>query len=306
MPSDISHRITPAQQGTALDRLLRELCPGKSWNEVRRLVKSGKVSVDGKTVLEPTLRLNAGAEVALRMSAPRPGRPGALDPGVIVYADTHLVVVRKPPGISTVPYEEDETGTLDELVRVLLKRRTGPEGPLRIVHRLDKETSGLIMFARSLSAQRELKQQFRVHSVRRRYLALAHGNVPGATHKSRLLRDRGDGVRGSTRHRELGREAITHVKVVERLSGATYIECQLETGRTHQIRIHLSEAGHPLLGERLYVRGYPGPIIAAPRLMLHARELGFRHPITGQTLLFEEPLPEDMARMLEQLRQQRR
>ncbi len=300
--SDLGHRVTPDQDQAPLDRILRALCPGKSWNEVRRLITSGKVSVDGRTVLDPTQRLRAGAELSLRMSAPRPRKASGLPPETIVYADTQLVVVRKPPGISSVPYDEQETGTLADLVRALLRHKGGPEAPLGVVQRLDKETSGLLVFARTLTAKRELKQQFRMHSVRRRYLAIAHGSVTKATYKSRLVQDRGDGRRGSTQGRELGREAITHVAPVERFAGATLVECRLETGRTHQIRIHLSEAGHPLLGERVYVRGYPGPLLPAPRLMLHARELGFIHPTTGQELSFEQPLPDDMQAVLSELR----
>jgi len=296
------HVVTSQQDGIALDRLLRELLPGKSWNDARRLVTSGKVSVDGKRVLEPTLRLKAGMQVELRMNAPKPRLQGALESSAIVHVDSRLVVVRKPAGISTVPYDENETGTLDELVQTLLKRRGGSEAPLGVVHRLDKDTSGLLVFARTLSAKRALKQAFRFHTVRRRYLAIAHGVPRGQSYKSRLVKDRGDGLRGSTTHAEIGREAITHVKVLERLRGASLIECRLETGRTHQIRIHLSEAGHPLVGDKVYTRGYRGTLIPAPRLMLHACELGFEHPSSGQELHFEEPLPADMERVLTSLR----
>jgi 23S rRNA pseudouridine1911/1915/1917 synthase len=296
------HVVTPEQDGIALDRLLRELLPGKSWNDARRLVTSGKVNVDGQRVLEPTTRLKAGCQVELRMSAPKPRLSSALEPSVIVHADSQVVVVRKPAGISSVPYDEHETGTLDELVHRLLKRRGGSEAPLGVVHRLDKDTSGLLVFARTLTAKRVLKQAFRVHAVQRRYLALVHGHPREQRYESRLVKDRGDGRRGSTRHTELGREAITHVKPLERFAEASLIECRLETGRTHQIRIHLSEAGHPLLGDRVYTHGYGGPLLPAPRLMLHAAELGFEHPTSGRPLHFEEPLPADMAAVLAVLR----
>ncbi len=170
-----------------------------------------------------------------------------------------------------------------------------------MVQRLDKETSGLVVFARTVPAKRALKNQFRAHSVHRRYDALVHGSAENATFRSRLVKDRGDGVSGSTDNPTLGREAVTHVRVLARLAGATHVECRLETGRTHQIRIHLSEAGHPLLGERVYVRGHAGELIAAPRLMLHARELGFVHPTNGRDLDFVDPLPEDMRAMIERL-----
>jgi 23S rRNA pseudouridine1911/1915/1917 synthase len=158
------------------------------------------------------------------------------------------------------------------------------------------------MFARTLDAKRTLKQQFRVHSVHRRYVAVAHGHVQAQSVASRLVRDRGDGRRGSTENPTLGRDAVTHIGFLERLDGATLVECRLETGRTHQIRIHLAEQGHPLLGETLYLKGYGGPLIDAPRLMLHARELGFIHPSTGQPLHFEEPIPDDMRLVIETLR----
>jgi 23S rRNA pseudouridine1911/1915/1917 synthase len=176
------------------------------------------------------------------------------------------------------------------------------EAPLGIVHRIDKETSGLVVFARTLAAKRDLKQQFRIHTVRRRYRALAHGQVPERSISSRLVQDRGDGLRGSTNNPKLGRVATTHVRPLEALQGATFIECQLETGRTHQIRIHLAEAGSPLLGERVYSKNFPHPLLSAPRLMLHAQELGFVHPVTGKHLDFEEPLPEDVLLVLKRLR----
>src|SRR5688572_1535575 len=143
------HVVTSEQDGIALDRLLRELLPGKSWNDARKLVTSGKVSVDGQRVLEPTLRLKAGARVELRMNAPKPRAQSALESSAIVHVDSQLVVVRKPAGISTVPYDENETGTLDELVQALLKRRGGTEAPLGVFHRLDKDTSGLLVFSRT-------------------------------------------------------------------------------------------------------------------------------------------------------------
>jgi 23S rRNA pseudouridine1911/1915/1917 synthase len=211
------------------------------------------------------------------------------------------VVVAKPAGISTVPYDENERGTLDELVMETLSER-GRRAPLGIVHRIDKETSGVVVFTRTLSAKHQLKNQFRFHTVGRHYVAIAHGAVKTATIKSRLVQDRGDGRRGSTENEELGREAVTHVKWLENLRGATLIECRLETGRTHQIRIHLSERGHPLVGERVYSKNYRGELLAAPRLMLHARELELDHPQTGERLRFEQPMPADMQALLESLR----
>ncbi len=289
-----------------LDRALRELHPGSSWNDVRRLIRTGKVRVDGSVVTDPTAVVAEAAQLSVRMTAPRPSS-GAVPEDAIVFSDSHVVVVRKPSGIATVPYE-DERDTLDRVVQGLLRKRT-PRGtsvaPLGVVQRLDKETSGLVVFARTTTAKRGLQQQFRAHSVHRRYLAIAHGVVASRTFRSLLVQDRGDGLRGSTTNVELGREAVTHVHPRESLEGATLVECRLETGRTHQIRIHLSEAGHPLVGERVYVRRYAGPLIGAPRLMLHAAELGFVHPVTHRDLAFTEPLPPDMAATLASLRRER-
>ena len=270
-------------------------------DEDRRAIESGKVSVNGNRVSDPTLRTDAGSEIVVRQRAPRASAE-ALPRAAWVHVDAQLVVIDKPAGVSSVPYDEAEHGTLLDLVRQGLRQREKrPVPPLGVVHRLDKETSGLLVFARTLVAKRALKQQFRVHSVHRRYLAIASGKVESQTFRSRLIADRGDGRRGSTDNATLGRDAITHVRALEPLQGATLIECRLETGRTHQIRIHLAEAGHPIVGERVYGHDWQKRL-PAPRLMLHAKELGFVHPVSGTRLSFEAPLPEDMRRVLEELR----
>jgi 23S rRNA pseudouridine1911/1915/1917 synthase len=291
----------PGSGEKPLDRWLRELLPGRSWNELRRLARTGKVFIDGAPLLDPARLVPAGAEIELRQNAPRATRTPALPKRAILYLDAQLVVVEKPPGISTVPYDEHEHGTLDQLVMETISER-GRRAPLGIVHRIDKETSGVVVFARTVAAKLALKNQFRFHSVGRRYVAIAHGQVPSITIASRLVKDRGDGRRGSTDSESLGREAITHVQRLEALRGATLVECRLETGRTHQIRIHLAERGNPLVGERVYSKHYRGELIAAPRLMLHARELSFDHPTSGERLSFEQPLPQDMQAVLASLR----
>ena len=286
-----------------LDRALRAHLPGASWNAVRRLIETGKVTVDGELVRDSTRLVRRGSKLVIAMRAPRPRAAAGLPPGSIVHLDSHLVVVRKPAGISSVPYDEHETGTLFDLLRAELRGKSGPESPPGVVHRLDKDTSGILVFSRTLAAKRGLKQQFRFHTVDRRYVAIAHGDVRAQTFRSRLVQDRGDGRRGSTENPELGRDSVTHVSVRERLRDATLLECRLETGRTHQIRIHLAEASHPLVGERVYGRAYEGPRIEAPRLMLHAFELGFEHPATGRRLHFEDPVPDDVLNVIERLRE---
>jgi 23S rRNA pseudouridine1911/1915/1917 synthase len=302
-PTQFVDKSEAAPSDGPLDRVLRALHPGASWNGVRRLIETGKVSIDGEVTRDPVRAVRRGSIIAVSMRARRPSVGETLPKEAFVYVDSQVVVVKKPAGVSTVPYDDTETDTLVERVHKALKAMNrGNAAPPGIVHRLDKETSGLILFARTLAAKRTLKQQFRVHSVHRRYVAIAHGEVVAQSVSSRLVRDRGDGRRGSTDNPTLGRDAVTHVGVLERLDGATLVECRLETGRTHQIRIHLAELGHPLLGETLYMRGYDGAIIDAPRLMLHARELGFSHPATGVAMSFEEPMPDDMRLVLESLR----
>jgi 23S rRNA pseudouridine1911/1915/1917 synthase len=173
-----------------------------------------------------------------------------------------------------------------------------------IVHRLDKGTSGLLVFARTWLAKDGLASQFKQHTPEREYVALIHGSINSCTITSHLLQDRGDGIRGSRerspnhklRRSGKGQRAVTHVELLETAGGVSKVSCRLETGRTNQIRIHLSELGHPLLGERTYMRGFAGPRIKAPRLMLHAARLGFVHPATGRPLAFEQPPPADFER----------
>ncbi|MDP9122815.1 MAG: pseudouridine synthase, partial [Acidobacteriota bacterium] len=212
----------------------------------------------------------------------------------------------------TVPFERDDRDTLLALTRVALRRResqvgsqTGREAKqpttLRAVQRLDRETSGLVVFARTVPAQRHLQEQLGAHTVLRRYAALVHGALDDAIFDTLLLEDRGDGLRGSWGVFRAARgaappgarRAVTHVRAEKRLRGATRVVCELETGRQHQIRIHLAEAGYPLLGETVYNRDYRGPLLPAPRPMLHAQVLGFVHPRDGRNLRFEDPPPED-------------
>jgi 23S rRNA pseudouridine1911/1915/1917 synthase len=302
-------RLVPANLEGPVDRVVRSLF-GTSWGKARGWIEGGKVRVGGALVTDPTARVAAGAEIALNEAARKPQAEELAD-GDVAYADAQVVVVRTPQGLSTIPYDGTEVDTLDARVRAWLERkRLTPRGQrptLGIVHRLDKETSGLVVFTRTWLAKQALSSQFRHHTVYRRYLAVAHGDVPERTLRSFFIENRGDGLRGSKRGPGRkppteGREAITHVTRVEPLAGATLIACRLETGRTHQIRIHLSESGNPLVGERVYVRGYLGPLLEAPRLMLHAAELGFVHPATEREMRWEQPTPEDMLAVIARLK----
>src|SRR5262249_25754369 len=172
--------------------------------------------------------------------------------------------------------------------------------------RLDRETSGLVVFARTVEAERGLGKQFHAHTVTRRYLALVPGRVAAQRVHSFLVRDRADGRRGSTRVEGQGKEAITQIEVAESLPGYTLLRCRLETCRTHQIRIHLAELGHPVCGDKVYRHLRDGRVLpddsGAPRLALHASELGFRHPVTREKLRWEMDLPADLKALLERLR----
>jgi 23S rRNA pseudouridine1911/1915/1917 synthase len=193
-----------------------------------------------------------------------------------------------------------------------MRRSRGVPPPVRAVHRLDRETSGLMVFARTVTAERGLMQQFKRHSTQRRYVAVALGRVTEQTIETRLARDRGDGRRGSTTNPNAGKRAVTHVRPIEFFEVGdanqvyTLVECRLETGRTHQIRIHLAERGHPLCGERVYRQPLFGKPMedssGAPRVALHAAELGFVHPISGEEMRFEMPLPRDLKEFVERLR----
>ena len=284
---------------------------GAAWSKARRLCEEGRVSVNGERCLDPAARIPADAVVVVDEHAPR-HRPGPLPESAIVFFDRDVVVVDKPAGMLSVA---DEPGNKDNLAlhaRTLLRRMGGRDGdaPLGVVHRLDRDTSGLMVFTRNASALRTLAEQFRDHTVERAYHAIAHGEVPAIRLDTRLILDRGDGLRGSFGHfrRAKGdvptdaRQAITVFTPIAPLKGATLVECRLETGRQHQVRIHLAELGHPLVGEFVYIRDYRGVKIEAPRTMLHARVLGFVHPRTGRQVSFERDPPADFLQMLETLR----
>jgi 23S rRNA pseudouridine1911/1915/1917 synthase len=319
--------VAAEQDGLPLAAGLRRLRPAESWSQVRRLIVNRHVQINDDLCLDEGHKLSAGDVIKVwkEPRAPRE-RPEEVQ---IRYLDAHLVVVEKPAGMSTLRYSEEKHGprprpgsppTLDELVCAALARQAkGHRGAaghrvkppsLRIVHRLDRQTSGLLVFARTAEAERQLAQMFRRHEIHRLYLAIVHGHVAAQTFESVLVRDRGDGRRGSTPLAGVGKRAVTHVRPVEHFDGYTLVECRLETGRTHQIRIHLAEAGHMVCGEKVYrCRLHGNPIddqSGAQRQALHAAELGLKHPISGELLKFEMPLPPDMLGLLERLRDQKR
>jgi 23S rRNA pseudouridine1911/1915/1917 synthase len=313
--------------------LLHVLCQQLrlSRTEAATYVRQRLVRLAGRVCPQPGRQVRPGQRVEVALpKAPRPqvqrqDRPGkdrerpAGETHIVVrYVDDQLVVVDKPPGLTTVRHAEDaaEFGskakrflppTVIDLLPAVLAGRGVRGGRLRAVHRLDRETSGLLVVARTPDAERALGLQFRRHGIGRHYLALVRGQAQNGRIESNLVRDRGDGRRGSKSSPE-GQHAATNVLALEVLGNYTLVECRLETGRTHQVRIHLGEAGTPLCGERVYDRPVHGPPLpdgsGAKRPMLHAASLEFEHPTTGQRLRFTAPLPRDMKSLLERLRRQ--
>jgi len=284
---------------------------GVAWSRARALCAEGRVTIDGQRCLDAAARVPPGAAVVVDERAPKL-RTGALADSAIVFADRDVVVLDKPAGLLSVADEAGNKDTLVDHARTLLRRGAGRslDAKLGVVHRLDKDTSGLMVFARTASAQRTLAAQFRAHDIERVYHAIVHGAARAVRVESFLLLDRGDGIRGSYGHfrRPKGgvpadaKRSVTHVQPLAPLAGATLVECRLETGRQHQIRIHLAELGHPLVGERVYIRDYAGTPIESNRPMLHARALGFAHPRTGARVRFEREPPEDFVALLASLR----
>jgi 23S rRNA pseudouridine1911/1915/1917 synthase len=320
-PEPLRGVVTREQEGQTVAAVVRALLGGVPWSRARKLCSEGRVLLSGRPVTDSAQRVQRGDVLEVRSHGGRPR-----DPEIhLRYVDPDLVVVDKPAGLVTVPYEPDERDTLLHRAHAALRRREGGRHlpPLRVVQRLDKDTSGVLVLARTRRAERGLGEQFRRHDVHRLYLGLAYGRVVADTHDTWLVPDRGDGRRGSFRGRgrppEGARRAVTHVEVRERFSGAgvswtrspwpgiTLVACTLETGRQHQIRIHLGEQGTPLVGEKVYDRDYDGPRLHGlpqgdGRPMLHAAELGFVHPTREAPMRFACDLPSDFADLAERLR----
>lgn len=309
----IAIEVGAEQAGETLAAIVRAAL-SLPWSRAKALCSTGRVLVDGTRATDPALRVREGMRVEIAPTAPRQ-REGALAREDVLLDDGVVLVVNKAAGLLTVAYDdEDGRETLVARAALFLKHahgRAGRRDPrVDVVQRLDKDTSGVIVFARSEDAKRSLKEQLRAHTVRRRYLAIVNGQPDEApvTYETYLVQDRGDGYRGSwgTKPWHRGppppdaKRAVTHAKVKERLRDAALLECRLETGRQHQIRIHVSEAGHPIVGETVYARDASAPI-AAPRPMLHAVELAFDHPRTGERVRFTVPPPPDFERTLARL-----
>jgi len=294
-PSDRLQRfrfvVSPEDEGRRLDQVLAARVPGLSRRRARVAIDLGGVFVDGARTKVAGRAVRAGQEVVAHLGGAleratkevgaeaRARDEAGLPPFRIVHQDDDLVVVEKPSGLLTAPTPESDRGNLANALARALAR------PVSVVHRLDLETSGLLVFALGDEANRVLAERFRAHDIERVYLAALGGVLAGDAHTVELP--------------IAGRRAVTHVTVVERFAGATLVRCRLETGRTHQIRIHACHLGHPVLGDRRYGQASPAD---PPRMALHATVLGIRHPRTGEPLRFESGWPEDLAAWLEGLR----
>jgi 23S rRNA pseudouridine1911/1915/1917 synthase len=319
--------VPASAAGSRLDAFIAEAMPALSRTRAKALILAGAVEIDGMPVTEPRRSLSAGEEIAVRVPPPRPATPTpeaiALD---IVYEDAELIVIDKPAGLVVHPAAGNETGTLvNALIAHCGASLSGIGGVMRpgIVHRLDKDTSGLLVVAKTDRAHQRLSAQFADHGrsgpLERGYLALVwgaperrEGSVVAALGRSPRNREKIRVVATG------GREAVTHYRVAEaygtrgKPAVAALLDCRLETGRTHQIRVHMAEIGHPLIGDRTYGAGFAtkaallpeparGLAEAFPRQALHAWLLGFEHPATGETMRFERPPPADMARLRQAL-----
>jgi len=279
---------------------------GLSRRTAREAVRAGRVDVDGITADEPGG--NVGQDAKITLSPGRPARYRVRSRLCVLAEDADFLIVDKPAGLLTVPTAGQEKDTL--LARALdyLHHRFGRRPTAFVVHRLDRDTSGAVVFARTRSVLHFLQELFRRHAIEREYIAIVEGNPSeSGRFSTALVTDRGDSRRGVARAGEPGKRAVTRYRVVERLAGASLVSVELETGRTHQIRIHFASAGHPVLGDRVYRgRNAPPPPALAPRQMLHARRLGFPHPRTGGAVRAESPLPADFLDVLARLRAKRK
>lgn len=309
-PAPIELEIAPDEAGERLDIVLSRRGLGLSRAAVQQLIEAERVELSGRTA-RASLRVRGGERLLVRPLPPPPSSAEPEDlPIEALYEDEHIIVLVKAAGMVVHPAPGHACGTLVNALRFRQSvRELEAEATQRpgIVHRLDKDTSGVMVVAKTVAARAGLIEQFQAHDLERAYVAIALGEMPQRMHfETTHARHPTDRKRFTGRLAQ-GKRAVTHVRVLERLHGASYIECKLETGRTHQIRMHLSEAGHPLLADALYGRSPRDPtLLEAAKLIgrqaLHARLLGFRHPHTGVLLHFEAPVPADFAQALALLR----
>ncbi len=316
-----------ADRGARLDRWLAVRLPDLSRTRLKRLSLDGRVRIGGRTLDEPEYRIKPGERVELRVPAPEPAKPKAeAIPLKVVYEDGELIVIDKPAGLVVHPAAGNRTGTLvNALIAHCGDSLSGIGGEKRpgIVHRLDKDTSGLLVVAKTDRAHQTLAAQFADHGrtgpLERAYLALVWGVPSPARGEIEAPIGRDPKSRVKMAVRAGGRRALTRYTMVETYRGkggkpvAALVECRLETGRTHQIRVHLAKIGHPLLGDEVYGSGFRSKgtaltesarasLAALGRQALHAYRLGFVHPLNGKALRFDSKLPPELARLTKALK----
>lgn len=309
--SIIETTIGEAQAGLRLDRALAELLPDLSRERIKALIVEGQI-VSGGRSLNPSMKVAVGQDYSIALPAPVALDAVAQDiPLDIVHEDADLIVVDKPAGLVVHPAAGNLDGTLvNALLHHCDGQLSGIGGVARpgIVHRIDKDTSGLLVVAKSDKAHEGLARQFKDHSIDRLYAAIVYGiPTPGSgTVDAWIGRSDADRKKMAVHREGRGKHAVTHYRVMERLRGAAMVECRLETGRTHQVRVHMAHLGHPLIGDPVYGRDRKGfksilETLGFKRQALHAKRLGFIHPVTEEPLAFDSPLPADMQELLSEL-----
>ena len=295
-----------------LDRALAE-ATGLSRERVKALILAGEVDIDGKAETGPATVIHPGARYSIHLPPPEDPQARPQDiPLDVVYEDEYLLVIDKPAGMVVHPAAGNPDGTLvNAVLHHCRGQLSGIGGVARpgIVHRIDKDTSGLLVVAKSDAAHEGLARQFADHSIERVYLAVVNGRPMPASGRIDERIGRSDANRKKMavlpKNSSRGKHAVTRYKVVEWLDGCALVECRLETGRTHQVRVHLASIGHSLLGDPLYGRANSKvrPVLTRLgfcRQALHAAVLGFDHPVTGTSLRFASELPADMRELIEE------
>ena len=308
----IDARLGPEAAGWRLDRALAAAIPTLSRERIKALISSGEVTGPaGAPLRDPASKAVPGMHVvAVPCARPAHNVPQDIDLK-IVHEDEHLLVVDKPAGMVVHPAAGNPDGTLvNALLYHCAGRLSGIGGVARpgIVHRIDKDTSGLLVVAKTDVAHEGLAKQFARHSIDRRYLAIVSGvpNPPAGTIDAPLARSAANRKKIAIVKDGRGKRAVTHYRMIQPLSGAALIECRLETGRTHQVRVHMASIGHPLIGDPVYGRTRSAhrellKKLGFGRQALHAAELGFTHPVTGELLSFKSDVPPDMQELLSAL-----
>jgi 23S rRNA pseudouridine1911/1915/1917 synthase len=287
-----------------LDKRIAQLF-GLSRRAAQEAVRQGQVDVNGQPALDPALEVAPQARLVYHANRPRAATTARRLH--VLYEDSQILIVNKPAGVLTQPTPARERDTLLERAGRYLARKHGQKRPyVGIVHRLDQDTTGVILMVTQARALRSFQAMFRAHAVERGYVGVVEGVflTPSGRIDLPLVSDRGDGRRGVSRDPSLGVPTVTHFKVLETFGQtASMVECRLETGRTHQIRIHLAEIGHPVVGDPVY-RPRTDPRFPVPfgRQALHAQSLCFVHPFSHESIGVQAPLPADLTELAAELR----